>query len=329
MRFQGIDAYTGDEPFIFLSYSHKDAVSAEEITIGLMDAGYRVWYDEGLTPAKEWDENVALSVENCSYFVALISQNYLDSDNCRDELNYARDCEKPRLLLYLENVELPRGMRMRLNRLMAVFRWEYKDISDLINKISTAEGIEVCGGNIQQDSSADAHLRLYQAAVEMLDKDDLASLSAAEGILRSLGDYQDANMLLEACSKRIVHLQELQRQQEEARLAQLRQQEEEARQKREYQRAMNLMAKGDEPSLSAAESIFKELGQYQDAAEQAEKCRQELGQKEKEREEARLAQLRQQEEARLAQLRQQEEEARQKREYQRALNLMAKGDEPS
>jgi hypothetical protein len=79
------------------------------------------------------------------------------------------------------------------------------------------------------------------------------------------------------------------RQQEEARLAQLRQQEEEARQKREYQRALNLMAKGDEPSLSAAESIFKELGQYQDAAEQAEKCREELAQKKKEREAAEAA----------------------------------------
>ena len=43
----------------------------------------------------------------------------MKSDNCKDELNFARDLQKERLLVYLENVKLPLGMAMRLNRLQA------------------------------------------------------------------------------------------------------------------------------------------------------------------------------------------------------------------
>jgi len=121
-------AYRGARPYAFLSYSHKDKADAELITYELIDRGFRVWFDEGLTPAKEWDEVIAKRVEECSYFVALLSQNYLESENCRDELNYARDKNRPRMLIYLENVELPAGMAMRLLRNHALHKWEFESI---------------------------------------------------------------------------------------------------------------------------------------------------------------------------------------------------------
>ena len=137
-------AYRGARPYAFLSYSHKDKADAELITYELIDRGFRVWFDEGLTPAKEWDEVIAKRVEECSYFVALLSQNYLESENCRDELNYARDKNRPRMLIYLENVELPAGMAMRLLRNHALHKWEFESIPKLIDKAVTAEGFEVC-----------------------------------------------------------------------------------------------------------------------------------------------------------------------------------------
>lgn len=68
---------------------------------------YRIWYGEGIDPGTEWDENIAEHVENCGYFIALLSKAYMESSNCKDELNYARELEKPRLLVYLEDVQLP------------------------------------------------------------------------------------------------------------------------------------------------------------------------------------------------------------------------------
>ena len=79
--------YRGDEPYLFLSYSHRDAEQVESVIRSLKTYGFRVWYDEGLTPGKEWDENIANTIMTCSYFIVLMSANYLASANCRDELN--------------------------------------------------------------------------------------------------------------------------------------------------------------------------------------------------------------------------------------------------
>ena len=67
--------------------------------------------------------------------IAFISPNYLKSSNCRDELNYARDEEKERLLIYLENVKLTPGMAMRMNRIQAIHQYAYSKQSDFYEKL--------------------------------------------------------------------------------------------------------------------------------------------------------------------------------------------------
>ena len=136
--------YRGDKPYLFLSYSHRDSEQVERVIRSLKTCGFRVWYDEGLAPGKEWDENIATAIIACSYFIVLMSSNYLASANCRDELNYARDKSKPLLLLYLESVELPAGMELRLGRLLAIHNYKYSGEAPIYDKILKAEGIEIC-----------------------------------------------------------------------------------------------------------------------------------------------------------------------------------------
>ena len=121
---QPLPPYKGTEPYIFISYSHINQLQALKIVERLQKEGYRVWYDEGIDPGTEWDDNIAEHVLACGYFVALISENYLASENCKDELNLAREENKQRLLVYLEDVTLPAGMRMRLNRLQAIHKYK-------------------------------------------------------------------------------------------------------------------------------------------------------------------------------------------------------------
>lgn len=145
MRFEDRDLAPcqGSEPFIFLSYSHKDAAEAEDILRELNRMGYRVWYDEGLVPGAEMDEHIAERVASCSYFFALISKAYLQSEYCKDELRYARDQERPSLLLYLEDVQLPRGMDMRFGRLLAIQKFAYSR-DTFFKKLFSTEGLERC-----------------------------------------------------------------------------------------------------------------------------------------------------------------------------------------
>ena len=137
-----IPPYKGDAPYIFISYSHRDAAQVFPILSSMHAEGYRIWFDEGIDPGTEWDENIAQHVINCSYFIAFISANYLGSANCKDELNYARDQDKKILLIYLEQVQLSSGMAMRLNRLQYISKYAYANESDFFAKLHEADGIE-------------------------------------------------------------------------------------------------------------------------------------------------------------------------------------------
>ena len=130
-----IRPYKGEKSYLFISYSHRDAELVYPIIRHMQGLGLRVWFDEGIVPGKEWDDYVAERVLECDAMIAFISPNYLKSSNCRDELNYARDVEKERLLIYLENVKLTPGMAMRMNRIQAIHQYAYSKQSLFYEKL--------------------------------------------------------------------------------------------------------------------------------------------------------------------------------------------------
>ena len=130
--------------YIFISYSHKDSQRLHPLIKRMMDDGISIWYDNGIDPGTEWDENIAMHLRECSGIIAFLSDNYLESENCRDELNYARDLGKERLIIYLDDVELPAGMAMRLNRLQAIHKYKYKDEGDFYSEFMKAPILKNC-----------------------------------------------------------------------------------------------------------------------------------------------------------------------------------------
>ncbi len=139
-----MNQYNENMPYIFISYSHRDNDLVLPIIKRLRAEGYNLWYDDGVEAGSEWDENIARHIGTCSYFIAFVSKNYIDSKNCKDELNYSRDLNKEQFLIYLEDVELPCGMAMRMNRIQAIYWNKYmpNDMERAYQKIFTAIGIE-------------------------------------------------------------------------------------------------------------------------------------------------------------------------------------------
>lgn len=134
--------YNGDKPFIFISYSHKDSHIVWPIISRMIDDGYRVWYDDGINPGTEWDEFIASKISECDYYFGFISENFLNSDNCKDEINYARDNVENKLLIYLTEVKLSKGMEMRLGRIQAIFSYTFKNQEDFFKKLYVSNNIE-------------------------------------------------------------------------------------------------------------------------------------------------------------------------------------------
>ena len=130
-----VSAYNGDKPFAFISYSHKDPDLVLPIVSQMQADGFRVWYDEGIKPGTDWDEFIASRINKSSYFIAFLSENYLNSSNCKDEMNYARDHVDNILLVYLEPVSLPSGMEMRFGRTQAILAYNYEVKHEFFNKL--------------------------------------------------------------------------------------------------------------------------------------------------------------------------------------------------
>ena len=129
------EAYEGEDPYLFISYSHQDAhLVYPEITI-LRDAGYNVWYDEGVAASNEWPEEIANAVLGCSVFLCFISPRATDSINCRNEINLALNEKKPFLAIYLEDTDLPPGLRLRMGDLQAILKNKIP-VDRYFNKVS-------------------------------------------------------------------------------------------------------------------------------------------------------------------------------------------------
>lgn len=134
--------YEGEEKYIFISYAHKDNHQVFPIIKRIQGEGYAVWYDEGIDPGNEWDDAIAEHIQKAGVMLAFISGNYINSDNCKDELNFARDEGIPRILVYLENTELPAGMKMRLGRQQAIHFYGYNDKEAFYDKLFDASEVE-------------------------------------------------------------------------------------------------------------------------------------------------------------------------------------------
>lgn len=159
-------SYEGDESYAFISYAHKDSATVWPIIDHMDKDGYRIWYDDGIRPGTEWDDNVAEHIQKADYFVAFISEDYIKSDNCRDELNYARDLNKARVLIYIEKVELPGGLAMRLKRLQSVRKYKFESDEEFYEKLYQAENITICK---RQQETIPAEIKELYEQIKSLD----------------------------------------------------------------------------------------------------------------------------------------------------------------
>ena len=114
-------AYSGSKPYIFISYAHKDTDTVLPIIKKLQDDGYRVWYDEGIAAGSSWDVYISEHLDSCSNVICFLSKAYIKSQNCRDELALSRKKFKPINIVYIEDITMSAGMRMRYGRIQALF----------------------------------------------------------------------------------------------------------------------------------------------------------------------------------------------------------------
>ena len=110
-----IAAYNGNEPFIFISYSHSDYETIRPL-LQTLAGEYRFWYDEGIKSGQEWVEVIGEKIYNCEMFVVFLSARALGSRYIGDEIHYAYKYAKKMMAVYLEPVPISRSVEFMLER---------------------------------------------------------------------------------------------------------------------------------------------------------------------------------------------------------------------
>lgn len=120
-------AYRGSEPYVFVSYAHADSEKVFAEIKRFNEAGFNVWYDEGIAPGNEWTDEIANALERCSVFAVMLTPISAPRENVLNEINFALDEKKPFLAIHLEETELRSGLRLRIGSKQAILKYNMSD----------------------------------------------------------------------------------------------------------------------------------------------------------------------------------------------------------
>lgn len=108
------EAYTGDEPYLFISYSHRDTKQVFPILDALYDRRYRLWYDESCENGNDFRDELRTRIQNCEAVVLFVSASSMASRFCGMEIIVAREYGKRLYPIFLDNSEIPPAFEILL-----------------------------------------------------------------------------------------------------------------------------------------------------------------------------------------------------------------------
>jgi len=117
-------AYEGDEPYVYVCYSHDDARSVISEIAWLSQKGIHIWYDEGIPAGSRWSDELAARIRGSAAFLYFVSESAVRSNHCINEVNFVADLDVPTLSVYLQETRLPDGLKLMLGSTQTIRRYD-------------------------------------------------------------------------------------------------------------------------------------------------------------------------------------------------------------
>ena len=119
---QNVASYRGDSPDVFVCYAHSDSDFVQGQIRWLNDLGFKIWYDEGISPGSEWSDGIATAISTCGVFLYFASASSQSSRHCLNEIHFAVGLDKAVLAVSQKafqlspQLELMLASRQRIDR---------------------------------------------------------------------------------------------------------------------------------------------------------------------------------------------------------------------
>ncbi len=108
------EAYTGVEPYLFVSYSHRDTAKVYPILDALYDCKYRIWYDESCENGSDFRDELRHRIEDSEAVLLFVSKASMESPFCGMEIIVARENNKRLYPIYLDDAGVPPAFQILL-----------------------------------------------------------------------------------------------------------------------------------------------------------------------------------------------------------------------
>ena len=204
-----LKAYDGNLPYIFVSYAHKDSDRVLPIISAMQNHGFRIWFDQGIEAGSEWPAFIVSRLKGCSKVLAFISPSFVESRNCRNEMNYALNINKEILVIHLEPTELMYGLELQLISSQAMFKYRSSTDAIFFDQLLGAKIIEECRGSGERSSTApdqnssEYNDEEFQKALKILSDEGKISVSMLQ-VRMNIGYEKASNIIKAMVSKRVL-----------------------------------------------------------------------------------------------------------------------------
>ncbi len=109
------EAYTGKEPFLFISYSHRDTALVYPLLDKLHEKKFRIWYDESCETGNDFRDELREKIERCTAVILFVSEASMSSPFCGMEIIVARENQKRVYPIYLDEAPVPPAFQILLS----------------------------------------------------------------------------------------------------------------------------------------------------------------------------------------------------------------------
>ena len=179
--------YEGKDNYIFVSYAHADSEVVLPIIYKLQD-NFNVWYDAGITSGREWDEEISEHLEKASLFVFMVSNKSLESENCLDEIAFAKDNKIPFINVLIEPIDsLPNNFKLRFGRYQMCIMDRYHSLDEFIKDIY--KSIKKMKVHVPLSRSEEFYPDEDEENVIDYDNIDLKDFNIVNGVLKEFKNY--------------------------------------------------------------------------------------------------------------------------------------------
>jgi len=119
--------YEGSEPYIFVSYTHKNWDKVKPILVQLHGQGYRLWWDEGIVVGDEWPATIYEHLSKASCMLLFLTSKAVASKWVQKEINVAVKQDIHIAGTFLVKTELPAALKYQLSDVQMLFYEQYRN----------------------------------------------------------------------------------------------------------------------------------------------------------------------------------------------------------